>query len=162
MYNMPMSGRPTKYSEEAVQKAEKYFATCRVNGSIPFIEELALDLDVHDDTIVEWAKAHDEFSATVRKLKLLQKLSLKKGALSKHLQPTTAIFLLKANHGMNDEEKDEPERVTDIHIHYVGTTPTTLEDAMANKKSALKEFEKAEKAIEELSGESSPALDSEN
>jgi|GEM_PF-1097868 len=149
---MTTVGRPTKYSEITTKKAQEYFDSCRASGTTPFIEELALDLDVHDDTIVEWAKAHGEFSATVRKLKLLQKLSLKKGALSKHLQPTTAIFLLKANHGMNDEEKGEPERVNDIHIHYVGTTPTTLGDAMVNKKSALKELEKAEKAIEELSG----------
>jgi len=134
-----------------LSKAESYFCECRKSGKTPFIEELALELDINDDTLVEWGKEHAELSATVRKLKLLQKLRLKQGALSKQLQPTTAIFLLKVNHGMKDEEKEEPERITGFHIHYVGSTPTTLGDALANKKSAIEEMEKAEKAIQEFS-----------
>jgi len=152
---MKTVGRPTKYNEETVKKTQKYFDSCRASGSMPFIEELALELDVNDDTIVEWSKNNEEFSAAVSKVKLLQKLSLKKGALSKQLQPTTAIFLLKVNHGMNEEEKKDKDPVDGFHIHLVGNKPTNLEDALVNKKTAIEDLEKAEKAIADFSKNSS-------
>ena len=104
-----MLGRPTKYNEQMLSKAQSYVQHCQNGEEMPFIEELALELDVNEDTVVEWAKTHVEFSATVKRLKMLQKLYLKKGALEKKLHPSLSIFLLKANHGMNEEEKVESE-----------------------------------------------------
>jgi hypothetical protein len=101
-------GRPSKYTEEMLARAQGYFCECKKSGKTPFVEEIALELDVSDDTIVEWSKANEEFSATMRKLKLLQKLRLKQGALYRQYQPTTAIFLLKANHGLSEKEPDLP------------------------------------------------------
>ncbi|MDD5055040.1 MAG: terminase small subunit [Candidatus Peribacteraceae bacterium] len=146
---MTRLGRPTKYDHQMLAKAQSYVQHCQKAKEMPFIEELALTLDVNDDTIVEWGKEHDEFSATVRKLKMLQKLHLKKGALEKKLHASIAVFLLKTNHGMNEDEK-EPELDHTTHIHFVGRTPTTMEDAMYDKNEAIADLEKAEKAIEKF------------
>lgn len=110
-------GRPTKYNEQVLIKAQSYVLRCENEQQMPFIEELALELGVNEDTVVEWAKIHDEFSAAVKRLKMLQKLYLKKGALEKKLHPSLTIFLLKANHGMNEEEKAESESLKIIVQH---------------------------------------------
>ncbi len=115
---MKTVGRPTKYDESMLTKTQAYVQRCQDAQAMPFIEELALQLGVCDDTIVEWAKEHDELSATVKKLKMLQKLSLKKGALEKKLHPSLSIFLLKANHGMNEDEK-APSEPMEIRVKYV-------------------------------------------
>ena len=104
---MTKAGRPTKYSAEALKKAQNYIQKCRKCNRMPFIEELALELGVNDDTLVEWGEKHSEFSATLGHLKLLQRLALKRGALERKLQPNIAIFLLKVNHGLNEKEPEQ-------------------------------------------------------
>lgn len=108
---MKTIGRPTKYDEAMLAKAQSYVQHCQDAKEMPYIEELSLELKVNEDTVVEWAKMHDEFSATVGTLRTLQKLYLKKGALEKKLHPSLSIFLLKANHGMNEEEKQPSEQI---------------------------------------------------
>lgn len=111
-------GRPTKYNEEVLSIAQFYVQQCQHDQQMPFIEELALALEVNEDTVVEWAKEHDEFSVAVKKLKMLQKLYLKKGALGKKLHPSLSIFLLKANHGMNEEDTAE-QKPMEVIVKYV-------------------------------------------
>lgn len=151
---MKIVGRPTKYDEGVLNKARAYVQRCQNDKEIPFIEELALTLDVNDDSIVEWAKLHDEFSATVKKLKLLQKLRLKRGALEKWLHPSISIFLLKANHGMSEDEKVTVEPMT-VKVRWAKPNPQTLDEAMYNKEEALSALEVAEKEIEKFTGKSS-------
>jgi hypothetical protein len=55
-------GRPTKYSSQTLETANGYYEKCKSDGSIPFIEELAVVLDVNDETVLEWEKVHKEFS----------------------------------------------------------------------------------------------------
>lgn len=113
-------GRSTKYDVKALNEAESYVEKCHDSNTIPYIEELALLLSVDDDTLVEWAKQHDEFSATLKRLKMLQKLYLKQGALEKRLQPHIAVFLLKANHGLNEKEPSYGEPMQVNVISYAG------------------------------------------
>ncbi len=103
-------GRPTKYSPAMVAKAKAYYQRClRAKDStgkqvirIPWVEELALELDIDDDTIVEWCKDDDkkEFSATIKKLNTLQQLRLSQRTLGKN--PAGSIFLLKVNHNKKE------------------------------------------------------------
>lgn len=113
-----MVGRPTKYNEEMLASAQSYVQHCQDAQEMPFMEEIALRLGVNEDTVVEWTKIYYEFSATVETLRTLQKLHLKKGALEKKLHPSLSIFLLKANHGMNEEEKP-PNEVIAVNIRMV-------------------------------------------
>lgn len=103
-------GRPSKYNEAMLQKAKDYYDLCRgkTDGKkrMPFIEELAMECDVDDKTINTWTNEPDntEFRATIEKLKNLQKLrTVQQGYGAKN--PTFAIFMLKANHGMVETEK---------------------------------------------------------
>lgn len=106
-------GRPTKYSEEMLIKANTYLSDCRAGKVIfPFIEELALILDVDEDTVANWCKAKNEygeprfpeFFGAIKKLKTLQKLRLMQRILGRY-NPSGGIFLLKALHGMVEEER---------------------------------------------------------
>lgn len=58
-------GRPTKYKPEYCNAAIEHM---KQGGSI---EELALVIDVHKDTIYEWAKVHPEFSDAIKRGKSL-------------------------------------------------------------------------------------------
>lgn len=96
-------GRPTKYDEHTVVKAQVYLNSCsRMQTQLPTIVGLALHLGVDDETIGLWAKEHEAFSATIKDLKARQQDQLINDGMygGKEVNSTMAIFLLKANHGM--------------------------------------------------------------
>ena len=103
---MAKAGHPTKYNEEMLAKAKDYVKRGMVKeNGFASIEELSLILGVNDDTIVEWTKKHEEFSATIKRLKVLQKQRLMSLGLDSTYNTAMSIFLLKANHGMMETEK---------------------------------------------------------
>ncbi len=127
-------GRPTKYNEEILQKANVYLESFifpkeieievqidKKDGqaiygmkkfpnpklsAVPYIEELAFELEVDDDTIVEWAKIYPDFSATIKRVKQLQKVRLLDKTLDK-FSATGAIFQLKVNHAMIETNRTD-------------------------------------------------------
>lgn len=99
------SGRPTKYNEEIQRKADEYINGFLNNKDIPYIEELALLLDIDEDTVGNWSKEYPIFFGTVKKIKLMQKFRLQKISYDKDYNPSGSIFQLKANHGMIETEK---------------------------------------------------------
>lgn len=97
--------RPLNYpnEDEIVRLAQEYISsTGREQTSLPTIEGLALHLDLDDETITEYAKIYPKFSATVKRVKALQKNQLMEDGMygGKEVNQAMAIFLLKANHGM--------------------------------------------------------------
>jgi hypothetical protein len=111
-------GRPSKYNEEILIKTKQYFDECfhgvqDMQGKLvkpprtPLIEELELLLDLDDDTIVEWSKDEDkeEFSATYKRIKKLNKLRLKQILIKGKTNPIGPKFLLEVDHGMISAEK---------------------------------------------------------
>lgn len=101
------TGRPTKYSADIVTFTNSYVRRCQKEREIPFMEELALEIGVNGDTLVEWSKLHADFSAAIDSLKMLQKLCLQKGALKREYHSQMAVFLLKANHKMGNESSKD-------------------------------------------------------
>jgi len=103
-----MMGRPTKYDPSMIQKIEEYVRSCgREQTKLPKRVDVALLLDVDDDTLVEWEKKYPDFSATIKKVDQLQKGELIDDGLfgGKEINAAMAIFLLKANHNMMETEK---------------------------------------------------------
>lgn len=105
-------GRPTKYNDTMQQTAEDFFTHhMKLKNKVPYIEELALQLDVDDTTIINWATAtddngdlsHPQFLATYKKIRTLAKLRLLQRTLFQF--PAGSIFQLKANHGMMESDK---------------------------------------------------------
>lgn len=127
-------GRPTKYNAEILKKAQEYVQRCQKEKQTPFVEELALILDVNDDTIVEWTGKHDAFSATVKQLKMLQRMHLKKGALEKRYQPSIAIFLLKVNHGLDEKQPEISVKHEPLRIEFVSAVPDMQHHKRTNEK----------------------------
>jgi hypothetical protein len=98
-------GAPTKYDPSFIQIAKEYIDSCgREQTELPTIEGLALKLDIDDEQINIYAGKYPEFSAAIKSLKQKQKNQLINDGLygGKEVNQAMAIFLLKANHGMND------------------------------------------------------------
>lgn len=110
-------GRPSKYNEGMYRIAQEYYISC-IEGEVvknnkgemvrrkkmPLIEELARLCDVDHETLENWTKDNEEFFALYKKIKSHQRESLiNRGFQMKN--PTFAIFLLKAQHGMMESEK---------------------------------------------------------
>jgi len=108
-------GRPTKYSEEIQSQVDKYLQSCVDDNDIPFLEEIALLIDVDEDTIANWANAkypedyeeeekrgqhkYPEFFRAYTRARTMQKVLLKKhGILRVKGSPKMEVFLLQANH----------------------------------------------------------------
>lgn len=101
-------GRPTKYIPEVIYpKIEEYLSMCgKENMELPTVEGLSIHLGVNPDTIFEWNKVHPEFSDYLKKIAALQKNQLMNDGMygGKEVNSSMAIFLLKAVHGLKDNE----------------------------------------------------------
>lgn len=99
-----------KYPADIVQQTRDYISSCtNEQMELPTVEGLALKLDVDDDTLVEWAKIHNDFADVFYKLKMSQKKELVNGGMygGKEINVAMAIFLLKANHGLIETSRTE-------------------------------------------------------
>ncbi len=95
-------GRPTKYSEEVLIQAENYLQRIKDKEDIPYLSELASELDITTRTIENWVDEqgeNSEFFRTIKRIVDYQEFCLEKGALVGKYNPTSAIFQLKTNHG---------------------------------------------------------------
>ena len=100
------AGRPTKYSEEVLEKAKDYLANYRNYGDVvPTIEGLACELQVNRNTLYDWASndEYHEFSNTFTTIKEKQARLLLSGGLTSELN-TAITKLMLANHGYRDKQ----------------------------------------------------------
>ncbi len=114
-----MLGRPTKYSEEMLQKTQEYINECEdkyeivpVDGdekqtrtihkvNLPTIEGLAYNLKVNKTTIYEWCKSHEDFSNVIDDLMAKQaKMLVSKGLSGDYSQVIAKVLLTK--HGYRE------------------------------------------------------------
>ena len=116
-------GRPTKYDPILIQKVDEYLATCndvedefhKTRGEksdtfertlkvhLPKIEEFARFINVHKDTLIEWAKENDDFSVALSKIKLEQHNRLVDESLAGNYNPVIAKLMLSSNHGYREK-----------------------------------------------------------
>ena len=107
--------RPSKYKEEYCEGIMEYFR----NEEIPFFEEYADSIDVHVDTLHEWASVHQEFSEAKKRAKQIQKAKWMKGGLTGDFNPTVTIWLGKCNHGMREAEAENNQSIQKVQIEVV-------------------------------------------
>lgn len=130
-------GRPSKYQSDFPQRVLSYLERCNKEKRIPYIEQVELELDIDDDTIVDWSDPNSprykpDFSASIKRLKLTQRMYLQGLGLGKQGAATMSIFLLKANHGFMETEKREIKQEGSLTIH------SSLEDGELNTLIASK------------------------
>lgn len=116
-------GRPTKYDPSMIDVIHEYLKTVgRESTKMPKRVDIALLLDVNEDTLVEWAKENDEFSAAITRVDMMQKSQLMDDGMygGKEVNAKIAQFLLGANHGMIAPDKNiisgDPENPIRVDI----------------------------------------------
>ena len=108
-------GRPTKYHDGMPAKVYAYIEKCKNNPQGETRDELTIEqlpllcglvkvLKVNQDTITEWRKRYDLFSAACDELLSVQKKTLIQLGLSGAYNSTIAARILGANHGMSDKK----------------------------------------------------------
>ena len=126
-------GRPTKYKPELVTQLLEYVDSV----DIPFLEEIALRMGIHQDTYYEWVAAHEDFSEANKRLKTKQKVALLKASLGKKFNVSGAIFQLKANHGMIETER----KIQDVRLKEAPPVTVTFETIDGNQDQGVSETE---------------------
>ena len=111
------TGRPTKYLPSVINpKIDEYLAQCgREQTKLPSIEGLAVYLGVISETIREWVERYPEFSANIKRISQKQKDVLMTDGLygGREVNASMAIFLLKAIHGLKE---NEPSTLIQVNI----------------------------------------------
>lgn len=117
------AGRPTKYSQEMIDKAEEYLRTYADSGEevIPTAAGMSLYLNVNKSTLYEWAKdPNKKFSDMLGKMNEKQeRILLTKGLLGEF--NSTIAKLVLAKHDYSDKQET-------THKGGVVIVPATSED----------------------------------
>lgn len=103
-------GRPTKYRPEFVQKIDEYLLTCgAANMRLPKRVDVALMLEVNEETLIEWGKKYAEFSDALDRVDHQQKVTLIDTGIfgGKEINASIIALMLKVNHGMIETNRTE-------------------------------------------------------
>lgn len=137
-------GRPCKYCENKehyLKIATDYINKCKTGEKpkMPFVEELAMLMDIDDGTLVIWAKKikadeediedeprleHPEINAVYSMLKTTQKLRLKQRALGRY-NAAGPLALLRFDHGAIDTSKQilTGDKSEPLQIEFINERP---------------------------------------
>ena len=99
-------GRPTKYTEELLNKAAGYVAYAYAEEELPSLEGLALYIGVRRSTIYEWQKdpTKQDFSDIVDNILANQaKTLINKGLKGEYNSSITKVILTKHNYSDKQE-----------------------------------------------------------
>lgn len=127
---MPV-GRPTKYSQEILDKAWDYVENYGDLGHVvPTVESLARAIEVHKDTVYEWNKDPEKhkFSDALRALSAVQHQKLIDNGLEGKYNSTIAKLMLTNNHGYAEKTETKHD-ISDPFMQLlseIGTAKKTL------------------------------------
>ena len=100
--------RPTKWSKELEAQAYEYIKDYQVHGHmIPSIEGLAMVLDLHRDTLYDWAKQKDKgFSDILGRCMQVQAKTLVNNGLNNTFNSAITKLVL-GKHGYHDKMEQD-------------------------------------------------------
>ena len=106
MYGECMAGgRPTKYSQDMLDKAVEYLTDYGHDGDvIPTVAGLACYLGVTKPALHDWAKEYPEFSSALSNIHQLQEKLTVNRALLSEFNPAISKLILH-NHGYSDKQE---------------------------------------------------------
>lgn len=98
------AGRPSKYGEHILKKAESYLANYRDLGDlIPSVVGLADELHVCEKTLYNWADDNPEFLQMLNRIKSKQHRKLLEGGLGGEFNSNITKLVL-AKHNYSDKQ----------------------------------------------------------
>jgi hypothetical protein len=109
-------GRPSKLTQETFNQIDEYLNTCgQEQAKLPSIVGLARHLNVNKDTIYTWSKVYPELSDYLKKIADRQQEDLMNAGLygGREVNAGMAVFLLKALHGLHE---NEPSTLIQVNI----------------------------------------------
>lgn len=115
-------GRPTKYTEDFIDKVDEYLQTTgKEQMHLPKIESFGLYININEDTLNEWSKIYPEFSVALNKIRQRQKEQLIDDGIygGKEVNSTIVKLLLQNNHGMK-ERLDQTTNDKDLPTPILG------------------------------------------
>lgn len=116
-------GRPTKLSKEKLETARQYISdndTMNPTALLPTVERLSIILDVHRDTLYEWADKNAEFSDILRHLMAVQGDKLLQNSLIGRYNPVITKLML-SKHGYVDKQEVDQNVTGDVS--FVNAVP---------------------------------------
>lgn len=132
-------GRPTKYDKKYCKEIIEFFdrkafeplfdkegepvlnrsgSPIMVPVELPTFEAFAHSIDVHKDTIYQWAEVHEEFSDAKKRAQQLQHNIWVQNGLNSSYNSTFAIFFGKACLGMRDGNEADQEAPKPVQITF--------------------------------------------
>lgn len=113
-------GAPTKYKKEYCRQIVDYMSTGKS------LVAFAASIDVHKDTVYEWAKVHKEFSDSLKKAQAKCEAHWEKigeeamfmGGKDSVFIPSLYIFKMKARFGWSDKQEVEHSVKKPIRLTY--------------------------------------------
>ena len=133
----------TKYNEQCVGIAEKYYKECIRKDITPYLNKLARRLSISLDTLNEWSKSDSEYykkdlSVIIKRIKQLIEERLQEIVLGERKGHVIgAMFRLKAQHGYMETSKQINEgSPTTIVVADTGYNP--LKPSHKSKQQPVK------------------------
>lgn len=99
-------GRPSKYDPAFIKVIEEYLKTVGRNQTkLPKRVDIALEIGVDVETLINWGKEHREFFDALTRVDESQLAQLMDDGFygGKEVNPRMAQFLLSANHGLKEK-----------------------------------------------------------
>ena len=113
---MSKTGRPSKYTDELIEKAKGYISTYELQGDvIPSIAGLSSYLEITRTTLYAWEKEYDEFSYILRAIKSEQEKVLLNNGLSGDFNSAITKLVL-GKHGYHDKQDVDQKGSMSISI----------------------------------------------
>lgn len=127
---MSKIGRPTKFSPSLISRVMQYIKSAKKKGDFVTIEQLAVVLGVGVRTLYDWEAEYPDFLRAMEALRETQRHMLLTNGLNGKYNSRFAIFLLKANHKMRENEP-----VVENNTNYMNISPDVLADAIKLMRS---------------------------
>lgn len=108
----------------------EYIKSAKKKGDFPTIEQLAVVLGVGVRTLYDWEAEYPDFLQAMEALREGQRHMLLTNGLNGKYNSRFAIFLLKANHKMRENEP-----VVENNTNYMNISPDVLADAIKLMRS---------------------------
>lgn len=124
-----LDGRPSKYSDDILNKIPEYVLECVKKDELPTRAGLAVYIGISKVTLCSWEDNHEQLLNALKKMDALQENQVWQRALKGDYNSNIAKLLL-ANHGYSDKS----ENTQNVNVNYRDLPDDKLEELIKSKQ----------------------------